>query len=336
MAEFKSRKAKHETLRVADVIFDSRLQMRPEGEDPAHVRDLESAIDAKSVLPDIWVARIPEMGDHVIDGFQRLRAYQNKGKRDIAALVFPVDSFAEALWLAAPANANQNAAKRTAAGKRNAVRSALLAMAEAKVNHSNRSIAEHCSVSHALVAEIKGELKAEENIKDAVGSAKSTGRDGVERTAKRTAPKAENSPSIAGTWRQMPLDEGGLNTIQQNLDVLAKAKCVTVGDVYDQIVGGGIAGLAPYTAKALFTQMQSMTGYDGLEAIPVTKIEKFDWSGFESELGSAARRINVIAIAAGGVDGRSEAVQNAFRIARNVYDRWKADIIEEENTDGQA
>lgn len=349
MAELKKRRGTRESLPVVNIIADPQLQMRPEGSDAKHVQRVRDAIKGKEEIPDIYVCRVrgdDRPGDYVIDGFQRLEAHIAEEKKTIGALVFTVDQFAEAILLAAPANADQKASPRTTESKRRAVESTVKGLSGMLLKWSNRQIAEHCSVSHALVGEVLKELRDRQDIADADASAKARGKDGREREPKHQSPKGAPTPSTdgtwrritpssGGTWRQMPLDEG-FNASHADLDKFRQARLKTVGDLFDKIVGGGVPGVSGHNAAECMDKIKRMEGFDGV--FPVEEMEVYDWKGFEADWGKVARRLNEIGLAGGDVrlmDATHIKLSEAYSSYLAVRDSIKAAAEEQANGEGE-
>ena len=338
MAELKKRRGTRESLPVVNIIADPQLQMRPEGSDAKHVQRARDAIKGKEEIPDIYVCRLrgdDRPGDYVIDGFQRLEAHIAEQKKTIGALVFTVDSFAEAILLAAPANADQKASPRTTESKRRAIESTLKGLSGMLLKWSNRQIAEHCHVSHALVGEVLKELKDRQDIADAGASAKAKGKDGREREPKHQSPKGAPAPSSGGAWRQVPLDEG-FHASHADLDKFRQARLKTVGDLFDRIVGGGVPGVSGYNAAECVDKIKRMEGFDGV--IPVEEMEVYDWKGFEADWGKVARRLNEIGLAGGDVrlmDATHIKLSDAYSSYLAVRDSIKTAAEEQANGEGE-
>jgi hypothetical protein len=90
------------TLRISDILRDSRLQVR-EGLDEGTIRRYADGMKAGVEFPPIKVARIN--GAYVlVDGWHRLEATASVGQCNIEAETVPVADFEQAGWLAAAAN----------------------------------------------------------------------------------------------------------------------------------------------------------------------------------------------------------------------------------------
>lgn len=67
-------------LDLRQITIDPTLQPRVDGIDPDYVRALEDALDT---VPPILVVK-QEGRDVLVDGFQRVAAFQNRGDQDRA------------------------------------------------------------------------------------------------------------------------------------------------------------------------------------------------------------------------------------------------------------
>lgn len=92
---------KRETLRLADLVIDERLQFRPL--DRGTVRKYASVYRLGGQMPPVRAARL---NDALVltDGWHRVAALESLYRQEVEALIEPASSEKEVLWLAAKAN----------------------------------------------------------------------------------------------------------------------------------------------------------------------------------------------------------------------------------------
>lgn len=169
-----------ETVDIADVIVDRKFQPRAKGLDEQHVRDLMEAYRQGKEIESPRVFRVERRGLILTQGFHRIEALKQLGKKKVLVEV-RVGTEVHAILDAAGSN-NTHGLKRTNEDKRRAVGMVL----EIYPDWSNRAIAEMAGVSGAFVDGIRPTQLP------TVGSSKRLGRDGKERALPK--PKAEPQP----------------------------------------------------------------------------------------------------------------------------------------------
>lgn len=339
--EYNDPRGKKAVLPVASIIADPRLQLRAKGSDPNHVADLREAIKAKKELPPIEVREVEGEGIYVTDGFHTLEATAAEGKKEIACALRK-GTFTDAMLDAARANTEHNALKRTQLDRHNQVTRTLRTLAEAGIKWSHRRVAEHCLVSHGFVAKVAEELAQVDAAMRAAKESKTpaVGSDGKERAPKKqTKAKAEPHPdnavpSLEGSWRQLPPNEA-FDLSAHDARMIAKAGIVTVGSLFDALVGGGVPGVGGYTVEKLVGLIKNLSGFDGV--IPEPKRDLYDWDGFEADVARVARRINEAANATGGQNEASDRMHEHWKAFHTLFLAWKADLIQrnEETSGGE-
>lgn len=172
-------------LPLDEIILDERCQARADVDHDA-VQEYRSAYEAGTELPPIRVFLVSGKA-YLVDGFHRLPAALNAGKRWLRCEIVGEGTIDQAIWHASAVN-QSHGVRRTNADKRRAVRIAL--QTEIGMEQSSRVIAEHVGVSHVFVERVRDEIEAEQRSArqvetDTTSEArKRIGRDGKSYTAK--------------------------------------------------------------------------------------------------------------------------------------------------------
>lgn len=141
---------------VKMLAIDRAMQQRSSVTKDA-VDDYAEQMDAGKKFPAIEV--VSDGVKHwVVDGFHRVLAAKKSKKHQILCHVVN-GSKEDAIWSASAANL-LHGVRRSNSDKRKAVAMAL----SVKPSASLREIADHCSVSHTMIAQIKREMEAVEDI----------------------------------------------------------------------------------------------------------------------------------------------------------------------------
>src|SRR5690606_14855359 len=137
-------------------VLDERCQARADVDHDA-VQEYRAAYEAGVELPPPRVFMVSGKAI-LIDGFHRVPAAMNAGKRWLRCEGVGEGTIDEAIWHAAAVN-QTHGVRRTNADKRRAVRLAL--ETEIGMEQSSRVIAEHVGVSHEFVNKIRDEIESE-------------------------------------------------------------------------------------------------------------------------------------------------------------------------------
>lgn len=132
------------------ITVDHELQSR-EATDSAAIEEYAESIGRGDQLPPV-VVFFDGQTHWLADGFHRYPAHFEASKTSILAIVHQ-GTRDDARWYAAGANTSHGV-RRTNADKRRQVEMAL----EMREESSDRTIAEHCGVSHTMVANIRKEV----------------------------------------------------------------------------------------------------------------------------------------------------------------------------------
>ena len=189
-------------VKITDLPFDPKLQLRATPHDGQYITDLWGVIQAGTLTEPIVVFRDPIDGRlRVADGHARVDATRSSGCPTIRARVHE-GGFREAFEFALGANATHGA-RRTNADLRHAV---LAALAEPDTeSYTNVRIAELCHCSDHFVGELRNELAATSG--NAMG-ARRTGKDGKSYPARRprkAAVPTGSTPAIRSSVVTSPL-----------------------------------------------------------------------------------------------------------------------------------
>jgi hypothetical protein len=160
MKASKNMHTNRKTVAVADIRLDPDLQPRVIMT-AAAIEDYSEAMAAGEEFPACLVV---DDGTAIwcVDGFHRVKAAMALNRPDIECDVI-YGTREEAMWYAAGAN-QRHGVRRTNADKRRAVALALNAAKDASL----REIAEHCGVSHQMIADIKASLGKAEDLAEVV------------------------------------------------------------------------------------------------------------------------------------------------------------------------
>lgn len=201
-------KPKKATVETELVLRHPFLQMRAEGTQADHTRDLAEAVRKKEPVPPIKVVQCkhPEAPDlegiYVVDGWHTLAGYEANKAAKVPVLLTR-GTWEDAVLAASSANAEHNSLKRTRQDKRLAVERLIGTFPK----WSASRIAEAAKVSKDLAAEVKGEKRSAEAQEEEV----------VDRRGKtvkaKVKPKAETKKGRAkaakekakGDWRYVEL-----------------------------------------------------------------------------------------------------------------------------------
>lgn len=148
-----------EIVNLDRIVLDAGTQMR-EQVNEAVIADYVEALDA---LPPITVMRVGKSRLVLVDGFHRFYAHKRAGRDSIEIEIVEGSTIAEAQFAAARSNA-RHGLRRTNADKRLAV----VAVLGLKPHLSDREVADHVSVSHTTVANVRRGLSDEVPGRDGV------------------------------------------------------------------------------------------------------------------------------------------------------------------------
>lgn len=149
------------TLKLTEITCDTKIQSRVELNSKT-VRKYAERMAKKVHFPPLTVFCVD--GQYwIADGFHRYAAAQKANLEAINVEIWQ-GTLEEAIWHAVGANATPGL-RRTNADKLKAVQMAL----ECKQGRSNREIAEHCGVSHTMVAKIRAQLATVASCSERIG-----------------------------------------------------------------------------------------------------------------------------------------------------------------------
>jgi len=140
--------------RIEDIVVDPACQARA-ALNPEVVDEYAERYENEKAMPPVELFEVEgEQGSslYLVEGFHRVTAVQKAGKGHVVGKVVGKGSVDEARWKAAAANLGHGL-RRTRADKQRAVQLCLdNPMAK---EHSDRTIAQHCQVSHTFVAKVR-------------------------------------------------------------------------------------------------------------------------------------------------------------------------------------
>lgn len=164
-----------ETVPIDQIIADSRCQSRT-GIGLALVQEYADAIREGAALPPLATIRANE-GYYVYDGFHRLEAYRQVGKKDVAVESEPGDVW-DAIERSCAVNATHGQ-RRTPADVKNAVKKIIDVMHHRGVRWNQSEIADKCSISQQRVSQIIGSEPSYKNLYDSAAPATTVTRNGT-------------------------------------------------------------------------------------------------------------------------------------------------------------
>lgn len=142
-------------LRLDDITIDPDLQPRVEDIDPDYVHALEDVLD---VVPPI---RVVEWDGRkvLVDGFQRLAAFQNRGVTTIPVEVVPAPADGDLHALAFAFNAQHGRPLSLTDRRTEAAR-----LLQAHPDWADREIGRRCGLSQPTVAKLRADLEQSAQI----------------------------------------------------------------------------------------------------------------------------------------------------------------------------
>lgn len=142
-------------LDLRQITIDPALQPRVDGIDPDYVRALEDALDT---VPPILVVK-QDGRDVLVDGFQRVAAFQNRGITTVPVQVLPMPEDGDLKALAFSLNASHG--RPLSLTDRRAEAERLL---RTHPDWADREIGRRCGLAQPTVAKLRADLESSAQI----------------------------------------------------------------------------------------------------------------------------------------------------------------------------
>lgn len=211
-----------------ELIVRPELQMRANGLDEDHAKDIAEFLKVKSHQTERIKVFAVEGDRYIFDGFHRYRGYVLAGRKNVPALLWS-GTWEQAIEAAAKANHDKFhlALKRTAADRSRAAKMLLGVHPE----WTDRKVAQEIGVSPTTVGELRAALEAEGVEQPKVRVSK----DGKKIAIKPKEAKEKASVGIqTGDWRATPLIEF-LKVEDSVQDRINDAGITTAGELWDSL-----------------------------------------------------------------------------------------------------
>jgi hypothetical protein len=199
-----------QTLKIADVVVDERLQFRVVQIDKEVVREYVESLEAGAVFPPV-VVFYDGRRYYLADGFHRIAAYKERSASTVEARV-EQGTLRDAQLYAMRANV-AHGLRATKADKRNAV--AFMLQDEEWRNWSNREIGRQCGVDGKTVQSVRVEIGAVSTVRTV-----SRGGQVVTYDTTRIGAKKQQEPSESARPAQpvVELDDKDRITAQKRVE----------------------------------------------------------------------------------------------------------------------